>query len=66
VQYFLMVSMLHLSAIGMMIIVMFSFMTIVLIPLGFLVVYLFLLYTSTTAVLSREIVLNDFEENEEA
>jgi hypothetical protein len=65
-QYFFMIMMLHLTGIGMVIVMAISMMTIVLIPLAFIVAYLFILYATTTAVLAREIVFeNDTEENTE-
>lgn len=60
-QYFVMITMLHLTGMGMFILMVISMMTIVLIPVAFLLAYLFILYATTTAVLAREIV---FDENE--
>lgn len=62
-QYFLMITMLHLTAVAMIIVMMLSIMTIVLIPLAMFVAYLFILYVTTTAVLSREIVLGEDEQS---
>ena len=58
-QYFLMVTMLHLTGIGAMILMVVSMMTIVLIPLAMFVFYLLILYATTTAVLSQEIVFDE-------
>ena len=66
-QYFFMIMMLHLTGIGMFILMVLSMMTIVLIPLAFVMAYLFILYATTTAVLGREIVFeNEIEESIEA
>ncbi len=66
VQYFVMITMLHLTAIGMFILMVISTMTIVLIPLAFFMAYLLILYATTTAVLAREIVFDDIDTEESA
>ena len=58
-QYFLMVTMLHLSIILITIAMMLCIMSLVLIPVAMFLFYLMLLYVSTTAVLAKEIVLAD-------
>jgi len=64
-QYFLMVTMLHLTGIGAMILMAVSMMTIVLIPVAMFIFYLLILYATTTAVLSQEIVFNEVQTEEE-
>jgi len=61
VQYFLMITMLHVTAIGMFILMIISAMTIVLMPIALFMAYLFILYATTTAVLAREIVFDEVE-----
>jgi len=52
--YFLIVSMLHLTAIGVTIVSMLCMMTIVLIPIAVFIVYMFVLYFTITSVVARE------------
>jgi len=58
-QYFLLVTMLHLTGIGVMVLMVVSMMTIILIPLAMFFFYLLILYATVTAVLSQEIVFDE-------
>lgn len=65
-QYFFMILVLHLSAFLMVILMIITMSTIILAPLALLVVYLFILYSTTTAVIAKEIALGSDDLHEDA